>query len=63
MRELTNLCLKGGEKEFIFVTKFGGTRNDKNKSNTKFDKAINFLLGNLFFLILVIFHFDKSLKY
>ena len=49
MRELTNLCLKGGEKEFIFVTKFGVTRNDKNKSNTKFDKAINFLLGNLFF--------------
>ena len=54
-RELINFCFKGGEKEFIAVTKFRATWTDNNtKFKITFDKAflklaITFLLDNFFF--------------
>ena len=40
MGELINISCKGGEKQFIAVTKFGTTWNDdKNKFKIMFDKA------------------------
>ena len=68
MRELITFCFNGGQKQFTVVTKFGSTwTDDKDKFKTIFDKAflklaIKFLFDNCFFLILVIYHFDKSLE-
>ena len=55
MTELLIFCLKGGEKQFIALTKFGTTWTDnRNKFKTTFKKAslniaINFLLDPCFF--------------
>ena len=58
MWEPISVCVNGGEKKFIDVTKFDATLID-DKFKTAFDKAslklaINFLLGYCFF-----FHFDN----
>ena len=54
LRNLINFYLKGDEKQFISVTKFGAAWTDfKNKLKTAFDKAslkldVSFLLHNCF---------------
>ena len=52
MEDLINFCFKGGERQFIVVTKFGAAWTvNKNKYKRTFGKAflkrgINFLLNN-----------------
>ena len=52
MSELISFCFKGGEKQFIAVTKFGAIwKDDKVKFNTTFDKVS--LKLAIFYLITV----------
>ena len=59
MRELINFCFKGGERQFIIVTKFCPTwSNNNNTFKICFDKA-SFKLA-IYFLNFGSFFFRKT---